>query len=217
MDIRRKSVRREAFWRQQTLKAAYTASDAKQSINVVAAVIVEEIIDHIRHFADPKQLEALIVGVRQIVKLAAETWRHARVERELVLADLPAAESGTVLNEEWEEYGEENGQRDDYGRRIVLRTFPRITREAAHEDFTDDREKIISCVYSRGIAVYSDSPVVTNRLKELSRESRESRATDQASGIDSLQSGSRNGLRSSTYSSDISDRVAELYSRLELT
>lgn len=44
MDIRRKSVRREAFWRQQTLKAAYTTSDAKQSINVVAAVIVDEII-----------------------------------------------------------------------------------------------------------------------------------------------------------------------------
>jgi hypothetical protein len=53
-------VGREAFWRQQTFKAA---SDAKQSINVVAAVIVDEIVDHIRHFADPKKLDALIQGL----------------------------------------------------------------------------------------------------------------------------------------------------------
>lgn len=111
MDIRRKSVRREAFWRQQTLKAAYTASDAKQSINVVAAVIVDEIIDHIKHFADPKQLNNLLASVRKIVKLAAETWRHARVERELVLATLPAPDAEGVSNKDWEEYGTPKGPR----------------------------------------------------------------------------------------------------------
>lgn len=173
MDIRRKSVRREAFWRQQTLKAAYTTSDAKQSINVVAAVIVDEIIDHIKHFADPKQLDALLTGVRKIVKLAAETWRHARVERELVLAVLPAADAEEVLNEEWEEYGCGNeGVHGDHARRVLLRTFPRLTREAAHEDFADDKaEKASPCVYSNGTVIYADSPVVTARLKELSRRS----------------------------------------------
>jgi chromosome segregation ATPase len=181
MDIRRKSVRREAFWRQQTLKAAYTTSDAKQSINVVAAVIVDEIVDHIRHFADPKKLDALIQAVRKVVKLAAETWRHARVERELVLATMPAPVADKVSNDEWKEYtcdrsvvAHENGES---ARHVLLRLFPRIYREAAHEDFADDKEKVNPCVYSPGMVIYSDSPSVLARRDELAR-----RATD--SGIE---------------------------------
>lgn len=175
MDIRRKSVRREAFWRQQTLKAAYTTSDAKQSINVVAAVIVDEIVDHIKHFADPKQLDALLNGVRRIVKIAAETWRHARVERELVLATMPAPESDGVLNEEWEEYT--CGRNDAVSgaaassRTVLLRVSPRIYREAAHEDFADDKEKFNPCVYFPGTVMYSDSPSVVARREELGRKS----------------------------------------------
>lgn len=105
MDIRRKSVRREAFWRQQTLKAAYTAPDAKHSINMTASVIVDEIVDHIKHFADPTQLDPLVMGVRKIVKLAAETWRHARIERGLIVASLPAPDAEGASNQDWEEYG----------------------------------------------------------------------------------------------------------------
>jgi hypothetical protein len=174
MDIRRKSVRREAFWRQQTLKAAYTTSDAKQSINVVAAVIVDEIVDHIKHFADPKQLDALLNGVRRIVKVAAETWRHARVERELVLATMPAPESDGVSNDEWEEYTCGRRSADDpvaTSRSVLLRVFPRIYREAAHEDFADDKEKFNSCVYFPGTIMYSDSPSVLVRREELGRKS----------------------------------------------
>lgn len=180
MDIRRKSVRREAFWRQQTLKAAYTTSDAKQSINVVAAVIVDEIIDHIKHFADPKQLDALLNGVRRIVKLAAETWRHARVERELVLATMPAPESEGVPNEEWEEYtcgrrrstdGPSPPSNGAASRAVLLRVFPRIYREAAHEDFADDKEKVNACVYFPGTVIYSDSPSILARREELGRKS----------------------------------------------
>ncbi|EEA22210.1 hypothetical protein TMatcc_008354 [Talaromyces marneffei ATCC 18224] len=175
MDIRRKSVRREAFWRQQTLKAAYTTSDAKQSINVVAAVIVDEIVDHIKHFADPKQLDALLGGIRRIVKLAAETWRHARVERELVLATMPAPESDGEVNEGWEEYtcgrafpeSSPSGSASPGGRHVLLRVFPRIYREAAHEDFiADDKEKMNACVYFPGSILYSDSPSVLVRREE---------------------------------------------------
>lgn len=174
MDIRRKSVRREAFWRQQTLKAAYTTSDAKQSINVVAAVIVDEIVDHIKHFADPKQLDALLSGIRRIVKLAAETWRHARVERELVLATMPAPESDGEVNEGWEEYtcGRSSPESSPSGstaadRHVLLRVFPRIYREAAHEDFiADDKEKMNACVYFPGSILYSDSPSVLARKEE---------------------------------------------------
>ncbi|KAH8701090.1 hypothetical protein BGW36DRAFT_292428 [Talaromyces proteolyticus] len=175
MDIRRKSVRREAFWRQQTLKAAYTTSDAKQSINVVAAVIVDEIVDHIKHFADPKQLDALLIGIRRIVKLAAETWRHARVERELVLATMPAPESDGVSNDDWDEYtcGRDTSgcPSSDNTRFVLLRVFPRIYREAAHEDLADDKERVNACVYSPGTVLYSDSPSVLARREELGRKS----------------------------------------------
>lgn len=174
MDIRRKSVRREAFWRQQTLKAAYTTSDAKQSINVAAAVIVDEIIDHIKHFTDLKHLDSLLTGVRKIVKLAAETWRHARVERELVLAAFPAPDAAGASNEEWQEHGvtkETNtSQTSDASRHVVLRTFPRILREAAHEDFASG-ERASSCIYSPGEVLYSDSPIVMARLQELAKKS----------------------------------------------
>jgi hypothetical protein len=169
MDIRRKSVRREAFWRQQTLKAAYTTSDAKQSINVAAAVIVDEIIDHIKHFADPKHLDSLLTGVRKIVKLAAETWRHARVERELVLATFPAPDADTA-NEDWVEYATDRDQKTgskEPTRHVVLRTFPRIIREASHEDFANGEERASSCVYSQGSVLYSDSQVIKGRLQEF--------------------------------------------------
>lgn len=181
MDIRRKSVRREAFWRQQTLKAAYTTSDAKQTINVAAAVIVDEIIDHIKHFADPKHLDSLLTGVRKIVKLAAETWRHARVERELVLATFPAPDAESVSNEGWDEYGMAKPaspiQKTDPSRHVVLRTFPRILREAAHEDFASG-ERASPCMYSQGIVLYSDSPVVMARLQELAKKSSETLVGD---------------------------------------
>jgi hypothetical protein len=178
MDIRRKSVRRETFWRQQTLKAAYTTSDAKQSINLVAGVIVEEIIDHLKHFTDPKRLDALIIGVRKIVKLAAETWRHARVERELVLATMPAPGAEGVCNDEWTGSASNDPagphENNDPARHVLLRLFPRIYREASHEDFADDAEKINSCIYTKGVVVFSNSPPIISRRDELAKKAGES-------------------------------------------
>ncbi|KAM5442901.1 hypothetical protein MferCBS31731_001773 [Microsporum ferrugineum] len=181
IDIRRKSVRREAFWRQQTLKAAYTTSDAKQAINVVAAVIVDEIVDHIRHFTDPTHLDALLTNVRKIVKLAAETWRLARVERELITATMPSAEDEQTVNEEWEEFDYESNAPSPgveataepltprKFRRPLLRMLPRIFRGAVHEDFLteDDHEKALPCTYLRGVILYSDSPSVLARRAEM--------------------------------------------------
>ena len=77
-NIRHKSTRRAASWRQSTLRTAYTLSSAKKSINKVAATIVEEIMDEIRYFTSPNQYEQVVVAVRRIVRLAAETWRYAR-------------------------------------------------------------------------------------------------------------------------------------------
>lgn len=179
IDIRRKSVRREAFWRQQTLKAAYTTSDAKQAINVVAAVIVDEIVDHIRHFTDPNHLDALLTSVRKIVKLAAETWRLARVERELIIATMPSAEDDQTENTEWEEFRYDSeapretiSEPSSSSRRPLLRMLPKVYREAVHEDFvTEDLEKANSCTYLPGVILYTDSLSVTARRAELLKKS----------------------------------------------
>ncbi|KAI1941788.1 hypothetical protein LOZ66_001269 [Ophidiomyces ophidiicola] len=177
IDIRRKSVRREAFWRQQTLKAAYTASDAKQAINVVAAVVVDEIVDHILHFTDPKHLDALVISVRKIVKLAAETWRLARVERELIVATMPSADDNQTANDQWDEFiydaSSSSPKPSESGRTPLLRMLPRIHREPVHEDFLkpEEAEKANQCVYVPGVILYTDSPPVLARKEELSKKS----------------------------------------------
>jgi hypothetical protein len=195
-DIRRKSVRREAFWRQQTLKAAYTASNAKQSINVVAAVIVDEIVESIRHFTDPGQLDQILVSVRKIVKLAAETWRLARVERELIAATMPSADDPQTINCEWKEFQYDLSSPTPHQsegaaaaasgslarRRPLLCVLPRIVREPCHEDFlTDsDPEKAKPCVYLPGVMLYADSPSVVARKAELAKRVADSRGPSRA-------------------------------------
>ena len=76
--LRHKSTRREASWRQQTLHAAYTATGAKQAVNRVAAGIVQEIKDEIEYLTCPNEQDQVQVAIQRIVKLAAETWRYAR-------------------------------------------------------------------------------------------------------------------------------------------
>lgn len=197
IDIRHKSVRREALWRQQTLRAAYTASDAKQSINAVAGRIVDEIMQLIKPFADPRpgHLDTLGLAVRRIVKLAAVTWRLARVEREFILAFFPAPDAEGVVDGEWAEFGmhetatsvgsgvssptSSHSVNGDSGRsnsrnpsrHVLLRVLPRIIREAAHRDFMEmgDQDHAVPYVYSAGEVLYSDSPVVMARRQELAR------------------------------------------------
>lgn len=179
-DIRRKSVRREAFWRQQTLRAAYSSPDAKKSINVVAQVIVEEIVDHIRHFTDPDKFDQLVQGVRSVVKLAAETWRLARVERELVIANMPAGDGEVLTDEGWKEYHgsndasqtppPESSDSPAPKRRALLRVCPRIHREAVHEDFAMEDADRSNCVYLPGVVLYADSPAVVARRMEIAKK-----------------------------------------------
>lgn len=196
MDIRRKSVRRETFWRQQTLKAAYTTSDAKESINVAAAVIVDEIVGQLKPFVDPTHLDALLTAVRRIVKLAAETWRLARVERELILASLPSPNADAISNDAWDEHGTPKegcvGSKEDPTRHVILRTFPRIVREAAHEDFAEDEGRESACTYAAGRVLFSDSPVVMARRQELAQRSSEGLT----GGEDMSRKGSRDTIQS---------------------
>jgi hypothetical protein len=175
-DMRAKSTRREAVWRQQTLKAVYTASDAKQSVNVIAALIVDDIVDQIKHFSDPNQTGAITAAVRSIVKVAAETWRYARLERELITAAMPAVEDDRTPYEDWseheyQEYPPPDGAPppEQQERQCLLRLLPHIVREAIHEDYPVDEDKHSSgpCIYLGGKALYSDSPPVMARMQEL--------------------------------------------------
>lgn len=117
-------------------------------------------------FADSSAgcLDTLSLAVQRIVKLAVETWRLARVEREIILASFPAPDAEDMVNREWGESGtmlkavgsintlssptssartsggsisvRSEGGRDST-RHVVLRVVPRITREAAHGDFVE--------------------------------------------------------------------------------
>lgn len=168
-DIRHSSVRQEADRIQQTLEAAYSTSDATKAINTVVGTVQNEIMDHIKHFADPYHLDDLIPCLQRIIKLAAETWRHVRIERLVIVATMPSIYD--VRDNEWEEYT--CGRRVDYREAsdsdsdVLLGLFPHIYREAAIENFGHDTEKLNPCVYSRGMVLLSDSPSVVARINEL--------------------------------------------------
>ena len=72
------SPREEAAWRQQTLRAAYTSPYARETVNNVAASIVDQIISTIDVLIDVKRRKELLNLIRKIVKTAAESWRYAR-------------------------------------------------------------------------------------------------------------------------------------------
>ena len=76
--LRKKSVKREATWRQHTLQAAYTARTAKQATNKMAGQLVAELSGEIKYFVSKDRGEAVQSALKRIVKLAVETWRHAR-------------------------------------------------------------------------------------------------------------------------------------------
>ncbi|KAJ4990236.1 hypothetical protein SVAN01_04327 [Stagonosporopsis vannaccii] len=182
--IRDKSTRKEAIWRQQTLLAAFTSSGAKQRINTAAGTVVEEIVNAIKHFADPREEEGIKIAVKRIVKLAAETWRFARLEREMITATMPAlydeehqftsAEfwpayentykpDGTLIGSLADTSHPRNGQPH-----LLLRLFPVIYREPKHENFhTNDEKNDEGCIYHHGMALYDDAEPVVTRAEEL--------------------------------------------------
>ena len=179
--IRDKSTRKEAIWRQQTLLAAFTSSGAKQRINTAAGTVVDEIVVAIKNFADPKEEESIRIAVKKIVKLAAETWRFARLEREMITATMPALqdeEHNFTGLEYWPPITPEgtaipsparNAGSSDEPTKLLLRLFPVIYREPKHENFqpADQESADIGCIYHHGIALYDDAEPVVKRSEEL--------------------------------------------------
>jgi serine/arginine repetitive matrix protein 2 len=178
--IRDKSTRKEAIWRQQTLLAAFTSSGAKQRINTAAGTVVEEIVNAIKHFADPKEEDGIKIAVKRIVKLAAETWRFARLEREMITAVMPALqdeEHQFTSSDYWPAYKPEattiaslagTSHPSDEQPQLLLRIFPVIYRVSKHENFQDNGESPDDgCVFHHGLALYDDAEPIVERMEEL--------------------------------------------------
>jgi len=180
-DICRKSERREAIWRQTTLRAAYTVSKAKEAINVVTAAIVDEIVDEIKHFAHHSAWPAIIGGTQCIVRSAAEVWRFARVEREPIKSFMHEVGSYDSRDCAWLE-SQQDAIIDDqsalardtrHPRQVIMCLLPHIVREAAHEGFLSKAERLTNgpCIYLQGRVLYEDSTIVLARRQELEQSS----------------------------------------------
>lgn len=167
--LRKKSTRREALWRQRTLHAAYTVSSAKQSINKIAASIVDEIVEAIKHFANPTHWKQVTLAVQNIVKTAAETWRYARLEVAMITASMPEESQPTfqkLSNPNLPLPNTSIAPQQD--RQLLLPLFPIIKREAIHEDIREDsKQNDQGYIYFPGRMLYSDDPIIVSRLKEL--------------------------------------------------
>ncbi|KIW07481.1 uncharacterized protein PV09_01448 [Verruconis gallopava] len=163
--LRTKSSRNESTWRQHTLLAAYTTTHAKLQMNKEAGRVIDDIIAAILPFAIDTEttVTAVRAGVRKIVKLAVETWRYARLEREMIEAILPPVDEGENAEGEegsWLPYGSqecEDGKDKTPRGRILLRVFPVIRREKVQEGFrlTEKDFNDQGCIYSRGWALYA--------------------------------------------------------------
>lgn len=174
--LRGKSTRKEAIWRQQTLLAAFTSTGAKTRINTAAGTVIEEIVNAIKHFTDPKEEEAIKVAVRRIVKIAAETWRFARLEREMIVAKMPAVDDEDheyTGPEYWPAYkfesaSESRTEEESSKPALLLRLFPVIHREPIHECFQKSEGKQDEgYVFSRGLALYNNAKPILERTEEL--------------------------------------------------
>lgn len=174
-DLRNKSTRKEAVWRQHTLYAAYTAPTAKKMTNSAAGAVVEEIARQIRPFADAEKLELVYAGVRRIVKTAAETWRYARLEREMITARMPPSGDTNYKGDEWHCDEHSNGDEAEAAaspRKTLLRLLPVISREPMHESLRTEKDKTDNgCLYSPGVTLCSHCPSVKTRLQELQKKS----------------------------------------------
>ncbi|TID17363.1 rna polymerase rpb1 c-terminal repeat domain-containing protein [Venturia nashicola] len=194
-----KSTRKEAIWRQHTLTAAYTTTDAKARINSAAGGVIEEIITSIMPFTEADAEEAVRAAVRPIVKLAVEVWRYARLEREAIGASMlePAAEKN--LEEDlWVPQSFESSSYPVHvvkpvsrhgSKQLLLKIFPVIRREPIHQCFRQSETDMEDdgCLYSPGIALYKNSPPVLARLAELRRRSGASSPTESLTFIGELK------------------------------
>ena len=167
--LRERSKKRETLFRQYLLHAAYTSSSAKQSINKVAVIIVDKVVDAIKPLTKQANWEHVRVGIRRIVKLAVETWRHARLEKAVITASLSQGDSSTAPGSGLSGEGIPSMEPSpNLSRKILLSLFPMIERMSVPEEVRGGtKEEIDRCVYTPGRVLYADDPVVLAGLQEL--------------------------------------------------
>ncbi len=175
-ELRNHSTRKEAVWRQHTLYAAYTSPTAKKATNTAAGMLVEEIVREIRLFTAPPRLSLVHAAVRRIVKLAAETWRYARLEREMITVRMPKPGEAVDASpadgaDGWgvHDYGDLGELAPAQGpRRVLIGLLPTLAREPMHESLRSSEEAADQgCLYSRGVALFSDCVPVRARQWEV--------------------------------------------------
>ena len=156
-ELKRKSTKREAMWRQRTLYAAFTAPSAKQTINKVATRIVDEIMRTIRCFTPETRWPLLLVAVRHVVKQAAETWRYARLELGLISASMDGKDIVQAPTKGAGVPSRNDAMVEELLRNILLPLFPVIKRDPMIGDLLGKPDlHDEGCTFSAGQILYRD-------------------------------------------------------------
>ncbi|PWW79301.1 hypothetical protein C7212DRAFT_355344 [Tuber magnatum] len=177
--LREKSTRKEAIWRYYTLLAGYTGSNGKRTATLAATNVIEEIAGHVKPFADQDRMDVITSGISRIVKFAVETWRHARVEREIFTASMSLDETNHNL---WQGhlYEHEKPYADNSAivaqlkslrcrHEIILPLLPIFSREGTLPSLYRPGASLDNgAVFSKGVALYMDCLPVLQRSIETS-------------------------------------------------
>jgi hypothetical protein len=177
--LREKSTRKEAIWRNYTLLAGYTASNGKKNQQAAAATVIKEIADHVLPLADPCKIECIKSGVLRIVKYSVEIWRYARMEKEIITASMQADETEAEC---WHGHDYQNQSLNTTdpilqqvrasakGHNSIMPLLPVFSREGILPSLRRPlAERDEGLVFVKGVALYSDCLPVLHRLYELNR------------------------------------------------
>ncbi|MCJ1439374.1 hypothetical protein MMC27_008766 [Xylographa pallens] len=140
--LRKKSVKREATWRQHTF-------------------------GEIKYFVCEDEGEAVQSALKRIVKLAVETQRHARLEEGMVRASMSFDTHSSMLDAGVSPRATTaRGAQSDVKTTHILTTFPFIGKIQPEHNLDSDMHSE-TCIYSNGLALYQNSAIVLERSAEL--------------------------------------------------
>ena len=154
--ISQKSLRREALWRSITMRAVYSSSEARNSIGVVAATVLDEVLLQVEDLSMPSSRGPLVASLREVVKSSTELWRQTQVEVDRISSAMPDVSNQHSLSN------------------VLLWVRPHIVRERiggtgisnwGQEDTSLGEARVLL----QGTALRQDSPLVLKRYEELAR------------------------------------------------
>lgn len=152
--ICQKSLRREAIWRSITLRAIYTSPGARDTVGVMAATILDEVLEHVEDLSTPSCRGPLAAALKEVVRSAVELWRQTQVEVDRISSTMPDISNRHSLSS------------------VLLWVRPHIVRERigrasmanwGQEDASLGETRVLL----QGTALRQDSPLVLKRYEEL--------------------------------------------------